>query len=91
MSEPEAVTRARTWIPLPRGSGYPALELQIMTDLLAAYDELRGEVERVAAERDRLAATVERVRELADEWQSELDAHLIRTPDARHCWGDRHS
>lgn len=35
----------------------------------------------------RLRAAVEQVRALADEWQAELDGGLIRTPDARFCWG----
>lgn len=48
MSEPEAVTRARTWIPLHRNNPYQAEAAKIMNRLLAAYDELRGEVERLA-------------------------------------------
>ena len=48
MSDPEAVTRARTWIPLHRNNPYQAEAAKIMTRLLAAHDELRGEVERLA-------------------------------------------
>lgn len=40
MSEPEAVTRARTWIPLHRNNPYQAEAAKIMNRLLAAYDEL---------------------------------------------------
>lgn len=48
MIDPDAVTRARTWIPLHRNNPYQAEAAKIMTRLLAAYDELRGEVERLA-------------------------------------------
>lgn len=80
MSEPEAVTRARRWIPLHRENRYQKLATQIMTDLLAAYDELVAEVERLRdvkaewrmyciraeSERDQLKAAVERVRAEAE-------------------------
>ena len=72
MTEPEAVARARRWIPLPRANRHLKLETQIMTDLLSAYDALaRGEAERFLSlvdvtnrcmaaikEHDELAATV---------------------------------
>lgn len=45
MSEPEAVTRARTWIPLHRNNPYQAEAAKIMNRLLAAYDELEDRVD----------------------------------------------
>lgn len=44
MSEPEAVTRARQWIPLHRENRYQKEAAKIMTRLLSAYDELAASV-----------------------------------------------
>ena len=67
MSEPEAVTRARQWIPLHRENRYQKEAAKIMNRLLAAYDELRGEVERLRRWKDEAAEVLIGMQDLGRE------------------------
>lgn len=58
---------------------------------IVAVEERAEEAERLRVlwfnENSAARAVLGRVRELADEWQAELDSRAIRDKDARYCWG----